>query len=84
METASITELLRDPKGVIRKLDRASEVIIERRDAAPLRLALSSRVEQDREGTGLLARIFEKALPENGQTRLGALRRRVPVAPVLA
>ena len=64
METTSITEFLRDPKGVIRKLDKASDVIIERRDAAPLRLTLSARAEADREGTAMLARVLIKALPD--------------------
>ena len=64
METTSITEFLRDPKGVIRKLDKASDVIIERRDAAPLRLTLSSRAEADREGTAMLAHVLMKVLPD--------------------
>ena len=64
METATITELLRDPKSVILKLEKASEILIERRDADPLRLGLSSRVEADRAGTALLARMLMKALPE--------------------
>jgi hypothetical protein len=64
METVSMTVLLRDPKRVIRQVERVSEVLIKRRDAAPLRLALSSRAEAEREGTRLLARLLAKALPE--------------------
>src|SRR5207245_5298795 len=64
METASITELLRDPKGVIHRVEKGGDVIIERRDAAPLRLTLRSRVEDDRAGTAVLARVLMKALPD--------------------
>jgi hypothetical protein len=45
-------------------LDKASDIIIERRDAAPLRLTLSARAEADREGTAMLARVLVKALPD--------------------
>jgi hypothetical protein len=64
METASITELLRDPKRVIRRLERTSAILIERRDAVPLRLSLNSRVEEEREGTAMLAHVLLKALPD--------------------
>ncbi len=59
-----MTELLRDPKGVIRRLEKVSDIVIERRDAAPLRLTLNSRVEEDRAGTAILARLLVKALPD--------------------
>jgi hypothetical protein len=64
METASITELLRDPNRVIDRVEKGSDVIIERRDAAPLCLTLRSRVEEDRAGTAVLARVLLKALPD--------------------
>jgi hypothetical protein len=67
METTSITEFLRNPKGVIRKLEKSSDVIIERRDAAALRLTLNSRVSEEWEGTAMLARVLMKAMPELAQ-----------------
>lgn len=67
METVTITEMLRNPKGVIRKLDKTREVLIQRRDATPLRLSLSSRVEAEREGVALLARVLRKALQKRAE-----------------
>ena len=68
MKTASITDLLRNPKGVLRRVDQSQEVVIERRDAAPLRLALSSQVDEERRGTAVLARLLARALPGLGKT----------------
>jgi len=70
METTTITELLRDPKGVIQRLEKTSEVLIERRDAAPLCLSLGSRVQAEREGTAVLAHVLVRALPEMLQLTL--------------
>jgi hypothetical protein len=64
MESASMTDLLRDPRRVIRRLEKGSDIIVERRDGAPLRLTLSSRAQEEREGTAVLARVLVKALPE--------------------
>lgn len=69
MKTTTITQLLRDPKGVIRKVEKASEILIKRRDADPLRLSLDSRVAEDREGAVLLARVLVRALPSMELTK---------------
>ena len=78
MRTASMTEFLRDPKRVIREVERTSEILIKRRDAEPLRLAMSSRVQEDREGTQILARLLAVALPEMLDTLWPPLVNAVP------
>lgn len=60
--TATFSEFLREPKRVIRQLDKAARVVIERRDADDLVLMNAARAEADSEGVEIVAHVLAKAL----------------------
>ncbi len=62
--TATFSEFLREPKRVIRQLDKAARVVIERRDADDLVLMNAARADEDAEGLEIVAHVLAKALSE--------------------
>lgn len=61
---ATFSEFLREPKRVIRQLDKAARVVIERRDADDLVLMSAARAEEDSEGVEIVAHVLAKALSQ--------------------
>jgi hypothetical protein len=59
---ATLSEFLREPKRVIRQLDKAARVVIERRDADDLVLMHAARAEENSEGVEIVAHVLAKAL----------------------
>jgi hypothetical protein len=60
--TATFSESLCEPKRVIRQLDKAARVVIERRDADDLVLMNAARAEDDSEGIEIVAHVLTKSL----------------------
>lgn len=79
--TATLSEFLREPKRVIRQLDKAARVVIERRDADDLVLMNAARAEEDSEGVEIVAHVLAKALSQIPSEVFGhALEERLPWA----
>jgi hypothetical protein len=62
--TATFSEFLREPKRVIRQLDKATRVVIARRNADDLVLMNAARAEADSEWVEIVAHVLAKALSE--------------------
>lgn len=84
MATATFTEFLREPKRVIRELDRSRRVVIERRDADDLVLMNARQDERAAEGTEIVALLLGRALSNErvrdalGETLVDTLTQRLP------
>jgi len=79
--TATFSEFLREPKRVIRQLDKAARVVIERRDADDLVLMNATRAEEDSEGIEIVAHVLAKALAKiPSEVFAHALEERLPWA----
>ena len=77
--TATFSEFLREPKRVIRQLEKSARVVIERRDADNLVLMNAARAEEDSEGVEIVAHVLSKALAEiPSQVFAQALEERLP------
>ena len=79
--TATFSEFLRQPKQVIRQLDKAARVIIERRDADDLVLMKAARAEASAEGVEIVAHVLAKSLSKiPSEVFAHALQERLPWA----
>jgi hypothetical protein len=77
--TATFSEFLREPKRVIRQLDKAGRVVIERRDADNLVLMNAARAEENSEGIEIVAHVLAKALAKiPSEVFAHALEERLP------
>jgi hypothetical protein len=60
---ATLTDFLRDPNGVVERLEHV-DVVLHRRNAGDLRLSLSSRSDAVNESVRFLARVLGAALKD--------------------
>ena len=75
---ATLTDFLRDPNGVVERLEHV-DVVLHRRNAGDLRLTLSSRSEAVNESVRLVARLLGTALKDElVRQRLGSSAGAIP------
>jgi hypothetical protein len=75
---ATLTDFLRDPKGVVDRLEHV-DVVLHRRNAEDLRLSLESRTEAVADGVRFLARMLSMALTDPAvRDRLHASAEAIP------